>query len=662
MCHFLRLPKTRKRLWDGSELIGGKKPKFSQICCPQMMESSLKPAKKGSHPDAILEDPKKSQTLSIALEFGSLKKTYQKTVDQLQRASLGLGIQRKKKGLPEVTLEEVDPKGLLAEAMFQEGVPPLICRPTVQWWGSSMERTLVRIGFYGLCLYSAWTAPISDCDEVYNYWEPIHFVLHGYGLQTWEYAPQYALRSYAYLLPFLAILMPMKLAGLCRVTQFYLLRLVCALCTALATDHLSESVRRTFGSRASLYFRILMCSPGMFISASSILPQAFVMVFVMLAYSFWLRNQLYRVILCFGIACLIGWPFAAFLALPLGLYLVPRLGLIHTVLFSLFVSMLLLGSSVLVDLVAYRKFVVAILNIVIYNRVQMSDGSGGADIYGTEPLSYYLINCILNVNVSFILTALFPVIMLSYFLYVKITGYDLEKNFFSSRLWLLMPMLCFIIVFFSMSHKEERFLFPVYPVMSLIAALALEVVSRFMHHKKHMIRIISRGFLAFALLSALFLSTARAASLVVNYSSPFVIYRLVSQQNARSTVCVGKEWHRFPSSFFLPGEGNSSRILFLESGFRGQLPKEFKNTYDYVSEMNDRNKEESARYSALSECHLIVDFIETESSYSAFDVIFQEPFLDSRSSPSPYRSFYIPFISKPMVSFKPYVLLRRRHV
>mmetsp|Transcript_20799 Transcript_20799/g.31232 ORF Transcript_20799/g.31232 Transcript_20799/m.31232 type:complete len:129 (-) Transcript_20799:1670-2056(-) len=44
-------------------------------------------------------------------------------------------------------------------------------------------------------------APITDCDEVYNYWEPLHFLNYGSGLQTWEYAPQYALRTYAYLLP-----------------------------------------------------------------------------------------------------------------------------------------------------------------------------------------------------------------------------------------------------------------------------------------------------------------------------------------------------------------------------------------------------------------------------------------------------------------------------
>lgn len=55
---------------------------------------------------------------------------------------------------------------------------------------------------------SAIMRGISDCDETFNYWEPIHYLLYGKGFQTWEYSPVYAIRSYAYLwfyaLPFKA--------------------------------------------------------------------------------------------------------------------------------------------------------------------------------------------------------------------------------------------------------------------------------------------------------------------------------------------------------------------------------------------------------------------------------------------------------------------------
>ena len=62
---------------------------------------------------------------------------------------------------------------------------------------------------------------ISDCDETFNYWEPLHYLIYGNffflsknlnfcqifffkflgkGFQTWEYDPQYGLRSYFYIL------------------------------------------------------------------------------------------------------------------------------------------------------------------------------------------------------------------------------------------------------------------------------------------------------------------------------------------------------------------------------------------------------------------------------------------------------------------------------
>ena len=37
-------------------------------------------------------------------------------------------------------------------------------------------------------------------NSVFNYWEPLHYLDRGYGFQTWETSPVYAIRSYAYIL------------------------------------------------------------------------------------------------------------------------------------------------------------------------------------------------------------------------------------------------------------------------------------------------------------------------------------------------------------------------------------------------------------------------------------------------------------------------------
>ena len=63
-------------------------------------------------------------------------------------------------------------------------------------------------------------------------------------------------------------------------------------------------------------------------------------------------------------------------------------------------------------------------------------------------------------------------------------------------------------------------------------------------------------------------------------------------------VCVGKEWHRFPNSFYLPSP--KWKLQFVRSEFKGQLPKpysQFPNATTIIPEdMNDMNREEPSRY------------------------------------------------------------------
>lgn len=93
-----------------------------------------------------------------------------------------------------------------------------------------------------------------------------------------------------------------------------------------------------------------------------------------------------------------------------------------------------------------------------------------------------------------------------------------------------------------------------------------------------------------------------------------------TNQNSPIRLCIGKEWHRFPSSFFIPekavgwnGEERRIEMHFLQSEFRGILPKKFEKgkipeiTRLIPTEMNDENKEEKGRYVPLSSCDYIID-------------------------------------------------------
>ena len=51
------------------------------------------------------------------------------------------------------------------------------------------------------------------------------------------------------------------------------------------------------------------------------------------------------------------------------------------------------------------------------------------------------------------------------------------------------------------------------------------------------------------------------------------MHRQVQSAERPVPVCVGGEWHRFPSSFFLPSP--AYRLAFVQSSFGGLLPTDF---------------------------------------------------------------------------------------
>ena len=64
-------------------------------------------------------------------------------------------------------------------------------------------------------------------------------------------------------------------------------------------------------------------------------------------------------------------------------------------------------------------------------------------------------------------------------------------------------------------------------------------------------------------------------------------------------VCMGKEWYRFPSNFFLPS--NNWNVKFIKSEFKGQLPQPFLTEEPHATSIerqnfNDLNLEELDRY------------------------------------------------------------------
>jgi Alg9-like mannosyltransferase family len=91
------------------------------------------------------------------------------------------------------------------------------------------------------------------------------------------------------------------------------------------------------------------------------------------------------------------------------------------------------------------------------------------------------------------------------------------------------------------------------------------------------------------------LSIARVLAQLRGFTATMSIY---TQIDTPSTICFGKEWYRFPSSFFLP---HGSRGAFVKSSFEGLLPGQFAESngdgwrsgiWRVPPGMNDQNLEE----------------------------------------------------------------------
>jgi alpha-1,2-mannosyltransferase len=174
-------------------------------------------------------------------------------------------------------------------------------------------------------LIAAFYSPIPDCDEVFNYWEASHYLNHGYGLQTWEYSPIYAIRSWAYAGLHSAVIAPLTfisplLGG--KYAEFYCIRIVLGTICAICESRLFRIISNTLSHRIALLFMLVMTtSTGMFHASDAYLPSSFAMYTAMLGTASFMDwtggSKTDNGIMWFAIGAVLGWPFAAALVFPL---------------------------------------------------------------------------------------------------------------------------------------------------------------------------------------------------------------------------------------------------------------------------------------------------------------------------------------------------------
>lgn len=155
-------------------------------------------------------------------------------------------------------------------------------------------------------------------------------------------------------------------------------------------------------------------------------------------------------------------------------------------------------------------------------------------------------------------------------------------------------------------------MYPAYPALALNAAMALHILLAAFgqSNPKTLIGKIPARLKLFVIsmvmIASVDLGLARIYGVYTAYSAPLKIYEPLQSGNFGSSgdsVCFGKEWYRFPSSYHLP---KGMKAKFVKSEFSGLLPGEFseaKTGFGFWSGawlippgMNDQNLEDMGKY------------------------------------------------------------------
>lgn len=463
---------------------------------------------------------------------------------------------------------------------------------------------------------------IPDCDETFNYWEPLNLLLRGFGKETWEYSPEFAIRSYSFLLPYFSAAYPInylvKTFELPSYLVFYFVRF--ALLngfTVWSELKLHRSLKKNYNANiANWYLFFSSVSPGMSHAGVALLPSSWAMQCINMSISYCLNettvDNAVLALTWIMMGGLIGWPFILVLGVPFGIYVVAVQikgwnKLLSTIGKSLLNLLSILIVITTIDSFFYKRLVLIPLNIVLYN---VFGGEGeGPEIFGVEPFSYYVLNLLLNFNGMAVLGFMGVLLTLQF-----------NKN------WLCIngPLLLWSFIFGSQPHKEERFLYPVYGLILINAAITINLIMSTSNKvflqvlSKRLVCIIVNAARVVFILATLVVSILRIINLVENYDAPLGVSRAlfveVPQEMETKTpinVCVGREWYHFPNSFFLP---ENYRLRFVKSGFDGLLPGDFQETgslFDLTSyvpqEMNNKNHFVESMVIPFEQCHFYID-------------------------------------------------------
>eukprot|EP01027_Heterolobosea_sp_BB2_P009588 GEZU01014115.1.p1 GENE.GEZU01014115.1~~GEZU01014115.1.p1 ORF type:complete len:604 (-),score=139.97 GEZU01014115.1:371-2182(-) len=248
-----------------------------------------------------------------------------------------------------------------------------------------------------------------------------------------------------------------------KLATLYLVRFILGFLVVLAIAHFRRSIQTCFGRDTSKMFALITVAQfHLLFYSTRLLPNTFALIFVIFAFSYWLRNKITKTFALLTFAAVVFRSDVLVLIVPMGLYSVlsRNISLFKIVAVGIITVFLSLILTVTVDSYYWQRLLWPEGQVLYFNTVLNKSHE-----WGTSPYHWYFTNALPRA-LSVAGIALLPIGLL----FSGVDSRRVFKYFFC--------IVSYVLLYSFLPHKELRFVFNAIPILNLVAAVGMARIFR----------------------------------------------------------------------------------------------------------------------------------------------------------------------------------------
>ena len=300
--------------------------------------------------------------------------------------------------------------------------------------------------------------------ETGNFWEPLHYALYGTGVQNFEWSEEHAIRAPIFMVPLVAVGAAGRILGLSKLGVLFFVRLSLALSGCIAIYSLARASIPALGSRAAFIgLCIAVTNQCVALYLGRLGVDTFTSQLHCIVVACWMSGRHKQLVWLCAVTVLLRPSFLS-VAAVMGAIVASQIysssskggglaGVSSLAAEAAKAAFACTACIFVTDSLWYGRPTLSIVNFLRFNFFEE-----GAEYFGTMPLWFYGDKLLLDNNILVTVGGLLGILSVG------------RKAVYS------LPSLVLIAVLFSQPHKEYRFLYPTFPILSLYAGAFLHIL------------------------------------------------------------------------------------------------------------------------------------------------------------------------------------------